>query len=151
VVSTFFVDTSALAKRYLVETGSNWVVSWIEPPANNVIIMSELAFVEMRSLLARRVRDGVLTPSDANALRNDFLLHGNNEYLIVLVETNVLNQAARLVDQYPLRTLDAIQLASAIQAVNVLALPMTFISGDKNLLAAAAGEGFGIDDPNAHP
>jgi len=150
-VSTFFVDTSALAKRYLVETGSNWVVSWIEPPANNVIIMSELAFVEMRSLLARRVRDGVLTPSDANALRNDFLLHGNNEYLIVLVETNVLNQAARLVDQYPLRTLDAIQLASAIQAVNVLALPMTFISGDKNLLAAAAGEGFGIDDPNAHP
>lgn len=150
-MSTFFVDTSALAKRYLVETGSNWVVSWIEPPANNVIIMSELAFVEMRSLLARRVRDGVLTPSDANALRNDFLLHGNNEYLIVLVETNVLNQAARLVDQYPLRTLDAIQLASAIQAVNVLALPMTFISGDKNLLAAAAGEGFGIDDPNAHP
>jgi uncharacterized protein len=151
VVSTFFVDTSALAKRYLVETGSNWVLSWIEPPANNVIVISELAFVEMRSLLARRVRESVLRVVDANALRNDFLLHANNEYLIVLVETNVLNQAARLVDQYPLRTLDAIQLASAIQAVNVLGQPMLFISGDKNLLAAVASEGFVTDDPNAHP
>lgn len=77
-MSAFFVDTSALAKRYLVETGSNWVLSWVEPPANNVIIISELTFVEMRSLLARCVRD-------------------------------------------------------------------------KNLLAAAAAEGFVTDDPNAHP
>jgi len=150
-VSTFFVDTSALAKRYLVETGSNWVLSWIEPPANNVIIISELTFVEMRSLLARRVRERILTLTDANLLRNDFLLHTQNEYLIVLVETNVLNQAARLVDQYTLRTLDAIQLASAIQAVNIVSHPMTFISGDKNLLAAAAAEGFITDNPNAHP
>lgn len=150
-MSTFFVDTSALAKRYLVETGSNWVLSWIEPPANNVIIISELTFVEMRSLLARRVRERILTLTDANLLRNDFLLHTQNEYLIVLVETNVLNQAARLVDQYTLRTLDAIQLASAIQAVNIVSHPMTFISGDKNLLAAAAAEGFITDNPNAHP
>lgn len=150
-MSAFFVDTSALAKRYLVETGSNWVLSWVEPPANNVIIISELTFVEMRSLLARRVREGVLTTVDAKALRNDFLLHTKNEYLIVLMETNVLNQASQLVDQYTLRTLDTIQLASAIQAVTVLAQPMTFISGDKNLLAAAAAEGFITDDPNAHP
>jgi hypothetical protein len=55
------------------------------------------------------------------------------------------------VDQYTLRTLDAIQLASAIQAVNVLSQSTTFISSDKYLLAAAVSEGFVTDDPNLHP
>ena len=54
MVSAFFADTSALAKRYLVETGTNWVEQ-IESPTQNTVIISQLTMVEMRSLLARRV------------------------------------------------------------------------------------------------
>ena len=42
-MSAFFVDTSALAKRYLAETGSAWVRSWILPRTGNVTIITRLA------------------------------------------------------------------------------------------------------------
>ena len=71
-MSTFFVDSSALAKRYLTEVGSNWVIQWIEPAAGNVVIVSELALAEMQSLLARREREGAITTANSNALRSDF-------------------------------------------------------------------------------
>jgi hypothetical protein len=50
-----------------------------------------------------------------------------------------------------LRTLDAIQLASAIQAMIVLNEQINFISADPNLLVVAAAAGFAIDNPNLHP
>jgi hypothetical protein len=151
MVSVIFADTSAVAKRYLVEIGSAWVTGWIEPTANNVILMSELTLVEMQSLLMRRVREGTLAMHDALLLRNDFLLHVQDEYLRVHIDTLIFSLASALVMRHPLRTLDAIQLASAIYAVNILAEPVTFVSGDKNLLIAASLEGFTVDDPNVHP
>lgn len=150
-MSTFFVDSSALAKRYLKETGSTWVLNWIEPTAGNVIIISELAFVELQSLLARRVRENTLTHLSANALLTDFLIHYRDDYLVVLVDTPIMQAAGHLVHRHKLRTLDAVQLASALHALNLLAEPMTFVSADTNLLAAASAEGFLVDNPHAHP
>lgn len=74
-MTLFYVDTSALAKRYIIETGSSWVISWIEPSSGNLIVMSKLTFVEMRSVLMRRFREGFLTLSQANLLWNDFTAH----------------------------------------------------------------------------
>ena len=63
----------------------------------------------------------------------------------------MLTQARNLVTQYPLRTLDAIQLASAKQTLTMLNEQITFVSADSNLLVVAAAEGFKIDNPNLHP
>jgi hypothetical protein len=150
-VSNFFVDSSALAKRYLSETGSTWVISWIEPAADNVVIVAELALVEIQSLLARHVRGGSLNITAADALRTDFLIHYRDDYLAILLETSIIQTAGHLVNQYKLRSLDAVQLASASHAVQILGEPMTFVSADSNLLAAAIAEGFAVDNPNAHP
>jgi uncharacterized protein len=150
-VTTFFVDSSALAKRYLTEIGSKWVLSWVEPGAGHVILVSELALVEIQSLLARRVREGTVQQPAAQQLRNDFLLHYRDDYLVMYLDTNILQSAGHLVNQHKLRTLDAIQLASAIQAMRILAEPMIFISSDVNLLNAASAEGFATDDPHNHP
>jgi hypothetical protein len=47
VVSLYFADTSALAKRYLVnERGSEWVQMWITPDAGHDIAICETAPVE---------------------------------------------------------------------------------------------------------
>jgi len=56
-----------------------------------------------------------------------------------------------VVNDHPLRALDVIQLGCAIRARTAVGEPVTFVSGDKSLLTAAATEGFAIDDPNAHP
>lgn len=150
-MSVYFVDTSALAKRYLVETGSAWVRGWIEPAHGNVMVIAETTIVEMKSLLHRRQREGSLTALAAVALQNDFLLHAQKQYLRVSFDEHVLNLAGHMVDTYPLRALDAIQLASAIRGATILGDPTTFVSADHNLLQAAAAEGFTIDNPNAHP
>ena len=150
-MSTFFVDTSALGRRYLPEIGSAWVRSWIAPTAGHVIIISDLTPVEMFSVLARRQRERSISPSDVTAAQNDMLLHVEKEYLSVPLESDVLVQARRLVSQHVLRTLDAIQLSCALKALTTLGEKMTFVSADKNLLIAAAAEGFTTDNPSLHP
>lgn len=150
-MSVYFADTSALAKRYLAETGSTWVLSWILPATSNITVVAEIVSVEMFSLLARRIRENTLSAANAALLRNNFLWHIEKEYLVIAIENLVLAQARQLVNKYPLRALDAIQLACAIQAEATLNTPIIFISADKNLLSAASAEGFSVDDPNAHP
>ncbi len=150
-MTNFFADTSALAKRYVVEVGTNWVKSWIQPSAGNVIFVSELTLVEMSSLLARKQREGVLSASDIVQVRNTFLWHIKAEYLVIPVDSVMFIDASNLVSKRPLRTLDAIQLACAIWSRQQFSEPVSFISADRNLLTIAAIEGFSIDDPNAHP
>lgn len=137
-MNIYFVDTSALAKRYLSETGSHWVLSWVEPPAGNITVISELTTVEFYSLLARREREGTLSAANRSALQSDFDYHAENEYITVPLEKSVLQAARELLPAYPLRTLDALQLASAIEAQGILGVQMTFISADNRLISAAA-------------
>jgi uncharacterized protein len=145
------VDTSALAKRYLVEPGSAWVQTWINLTAGNYVVISELATIEFVSLLARHVRAGVLTPVNFTHLRNDFNAHVKMQYRIIPLKKRLLNRAKQLVAKHPLRTLDAIQLASALVSAQTLNLTPTFISADRKLLATASAEGFPIDNPYDHP
>lgn len=150
-MSVYFADTSALAKRYLRESGTNWTLSWILPQVGHVVIVSELTIVEMFSSLARRQREGTLSAQSAQVLQNNLLLHCEQEYLLISLDSAILRQARQLVSSYVLRSLDAIQLASALQAANILGETLIFVSGDKNLLTAATAEGFPADDPNAYP
>ena len=150
-MSTYFVDTSSLAKRYLREIGSTWVRGWTKPGAGHVIVISDLTTVEMFSLLQRHVAEKTLSAAHASRLGNGFLVDLEKHYLAVSLDAPVLATARTLVGKYPLRTLDAIQLACALRAVAMLAEGMTFVCADTRLLAAATGEGFTTDNPLAHP
>jgi predicted nucleic acid-binding protein len=150
-LSIFFVDTSALAKRYLSEVGSGWVKTLVRPAAHNRTVVAELARVEMFSLLARYRRQSLLTASSVTRIQNTFLKHYRSQYWVIPLNRPVLLLAARLVDQHPLRTLDAIQLSCALESRRLFRQPISFISADNNLLGAAAAEGFSVDNPNNHP
>lgn len=117
----------------------------------NIVFVSDLVSVESFSAFARVYREGKITATRRTRIQSTLLLHMDEDYLVVPLEEPVLTQARALVDRYPLRASDAIQLASAQYAVNVFGEPMTFITADKRLSTAAAGEGFAVDDPNAHP
>jgi predicted nucleic acid-binding protein len=88
-VTTYFVDTSALVKRYLNEIGSAWVVGWIVAEAGNIIVVSELAVVEVFSAFARRIRESSLTSAAAHILQANFLLHIEKEYLVVALDSQL--------------------------------------------------------------
>lgn len=149
-MSALYLDTSALVKRYLAELGSGWIEALTDKAAGNVVIVSHLTTVELFSALARRQRESTLKPADALILQTRFLADFEREYLTIPLEKPVLRRARDLVSRYPLRSLDGIQLASALEAASILGEQLTFLTSDKNLLAIAASNGFHTDDPNNH-
>ena len=92
-----------------------------------------------------------MAASDIANLRTDILVHMDTQYISVSVDKGVLSRAHDLVFRHSLRTLDAIQLASALDGTANLAEPFTFVSADTDLLSAAASEGFAVDNPLSHP
>jgi hypothetical protein len=150
-LNVFFIDTSALVKRYLPEPGSAWIIELVTNRRDNAIVISELTTVETISALARLERQAELTTDRVDALSSLFLLHVEEQYLVVPLQGVLTEQARRLVRTHKLRTLDAIQLASAISASTSMPERMTFVSGDNDLLAAAVAEGFSTDNPYNHP
>ena len=106
----------------------------------------------MCSVLARLVEDGKLSSLDANKMKTQFLFDVQQAYLVFPLDRGLLRRATDLTGKHRrLRALDSIQLAGALQATAELSEPLIFISADNNLLAAASGEGFKTDNPNAHP
>jgi predicted nucleic acid-binding protein len=150
-LTVFFADTSALAKRYVPEVGSAWVQTWIDPVSGHLTVISALSTVEFISLLARRQREGDVSSADADRLRLDFLFHVREQYRVIGIGPEVLVQAQQFVRKHPLRTLDALQLASAQIAATAIGLLPVVVSADQRLLAAAASEGFPVDSPSYHP
>jgi predicted nucleic acid-binding protein len=154
-VTTYYVDTSALVKRYVDETGSNWLRTALgaEPPPSIIIV--HLAVVEMTSALTRRLREGVLTTAEHAQLQNAFRSDCLNEYEIAVAVGNIIDQANRLLEAYPLRAYDAVHLATAVVANQRLVdnnlPPLIFLSSDDRLNDAASAEGLTVDNPNHHP
>ncbi len=154
-MALYFLDTSALAKRYLPETGSRWVQNLC---ATESISVSALVIVEINTTLARHVREGRIKVNDRDGILRRFR-RDLRQYSVVDATIRVLNSAGALGVQspttIPLRALDAIQLASAQSfAVTSAASglgPLTFVSSDTRLLAAAEWAGFATDIPESHP
>ena len=68
-MSTFFLDSSALVKRYLTETGSGWVLRLTDPAAGHTISIAELTEVEVAAALAARHRaPGGITRAERDAV-----------------------------------------------------------------------------------
>lgn len=150
-MTVYYADTSALAKRYLNETGSTWVRSWCNPHSVHVTIISQLTVVEMFSLLERRTRDGSISGATQSALFGAFLVHRNTEFLVRSLDDSISFAAPAVIGRHGLRALDGIQLASALDAASSLGEALTFVSADVRLLAAATAEGFATDNPTLHP
>jgi predicted nucleic acid-binding protein len=153
-MSFYYIDTSALTKHYVTETGSEWIEATIFEPTDNVLLISRITVVELRSALARRKREASIQPHDhtdaLNALSEDCLLR----YRFVELEAPVVDLAGELLDRYVLRAYDAVQLASALVINRLLAqanlASLIFVSADSNLLASAQATGLQIDNPNVH-
>jgi predicted nucleic acid-binding protein len=150
-MSIYFVDTSALSRRYLPDTGAKWVRGWIEPNAGHVIVISQLTEVDFVTHLARYTGKGALTPADITTLMNHFATHVAKQYLSIMLDSALISEAQALARKHTaLQTSDAIQLASALQAVKLLNDKIIFVSEQKALLEAASAEDFATDSPLNH-
>ncbi len=154
-MTTYYLDTSALIKRYVDEVGSGWLRAMLNVQPSPSIVVVHLIIVEVTSALTRRTREGTLTPAEYAQVQNVFRSDCLHEYEIVTAVGGVIDQANRLLERHPLRAYDAVHLATAVVTnqrliANNLA-PLIFLSADARLNKVASAEGLTVDNPNHHP
>jgi uncharacterized protein len=149
-VAAYFLDTSAVLKRYVQETGTAWVQTLASPTARHSLFLVRITLAEAVAAITRRERGGTLSPQDAATALADFQLDFDHQYRIVEVSIGLVARAAAMARKHALRGYDAVQLA-AVMEIHATDPSLTLLSADTALNAAAAAEGLAIDDPNAHP
>lgn len=135
---TYF-DTSSLLKFIIKEIGSEenlniWNLS-------DEKVCSQLTRTEMHSALMRKVREGSISASAMrarlNAMNKLFA-----DVVLVDITSEVIDASCELVKELPLKSADAIHLATALMVRADL-----FSSSDKRLCAAASESGIAVTDP----
>ncbi len=134
-----YLDTSALVKLYVEESGSREVQGLLEQAGRAGT--SRISYVEARAAFARRQREGALSKAHyqevVKSLERDW-----ETFLLLDLTQPILRSADDLTERHALRAYDAIHLATALSVRPALA--MEFVAADERLLAAAAKEGLVI-------
>ena len=133
-----FLDTSAIAKRYVAEQGSNKVIELCQQADSFVV--SVICLPELISTLSRLLREKKITHSEYRKLKSDSM-SDLVDADICQITPNVLASVISLLEMNQLRAMDAIHVACAI-AVE----PNVFVSADHRQLAAARKAGLKIVD-----
>ncbi|MGH3665378.1 MAG: type II toxin-antitoxin system VapC family toxin [Egibacteraceae bacterium] len=142
-----YVDTSALVRAYLVDEPDHVALSHLLFDSVDAVVTSELALLEFSAAAARAHRAGRI-PS-AEPLRQRFAddcRPGGAILLLQLRVREVLRRANTLVRAHPLRTLDALHLAVALEDARPLAVgdALLFVTRDREQAAAAAACGLRV-------
>jgi len=150
-VTAYFLDASALCKFYVAEQGSSWIRSVFNATPRHRLFIARITHVEIASALARRVREGALSPSDHVAAFDLFLYHQSQVLRIVEITDTICQRAAVLTSTHALRAYDSVQLACAIEVNGNLpdlqGAGLTFICSDSRLGQAAVDESLKVENP----
>jgi predicted nucleic acid-binding protein len=135
-----YVDASALVKLYVEETETSLIRSASDEA--RFVATSEIAYVELRSALARRFREGGIAASDykraVERLQTDWV-----SMVSIALGSSLIQRAGTIAEGYALRAYDAVHLASALLLAErgVRDDSLLFACWDRNLSAAAMRAG----------
>ena len=154
-MTDYYLDASALVKRYADESGSVWVRQISDPSAQHTILLAEITLAEVAAALAAKHRaPGGITQEQRDRVLSRFLQDCAEHFVLLPVDRAVIDRAVELTQRHRLRGYDAVQLATALVTTETLQmqnLPSpTFVAADSNLLTAAIGEGLPTENPLNH-
>ena len=151
-MTIYYLDSSAVVKRYVAERGSE-AMRALCGSAENTVFLSELALVEVSSALARRHKGGGISDEERRSYLDLFIGDCTQDYHLIPADRRAIDRAVGLTQAHLLRGYDALQLACALVASDLLRAagvgPLRFVSADEELLAAAEAEHLPTMDPNA--
>ena len=150
-MSAYFLDTSALVKRYIDEQGTEWIQSIVSSDAGHNIFIAQITRAEIVSAASRRKREGTVTARTVHAIRLMVDRHARQEYREIGLADQIIQRAQDLLEVYPLRAYDAVQLACALEVNIGLESSgfesLIFISSDLKLLETAGLERLSTVNP----
>jgi len=131
-VKTFF-DASTFAKRYVEENGSQLVDDICQEASE--LSLSVICVPEIISALNRRIREKRLSHQDYVAVKQ-YLSDDIRDAVIINLTPEVIATSASLLEASPLRAMDALHVACALESGADL-----FVSSDKRQITAARKAG----------
>jgi predicted nucleic acid-binding protein len=148
-MASYFLDTSAVAKLYVREAGTDQMLALAGREDSPNLVIVSLCRVELCAAIRRRVRSSDLPLEDAQVALRSFQEHLSSIYIVQPVTEGVLQIAVDLLDRHELRAYDAVQLAACLS----LSLPeydrrATFVCADRRLCGAAEAEGLRVVNPS---
>jgi len=141
-LSFYFLETTAFAKLFVRELGTEALIRLMESADDNCKLISAVTPLEVYSAIRRRERAGQISAEDA-ASALDFLRIEGARMVQQPLNPAVLEAARQLLDRTTLRWPDALQLGAAATARDMFrGTEITFVSASAPLLEAAKAEGF---------
>lgn len=135
-----YFDTSVIAKHYVVERGMQLARTLL---VRHRVVSSRVAVIELRALLRRRAAGNEVSESEcARALAR--LVEDRALWELVDTDDPVLSRAEDLVVRHPIRTLDAIHVASALHVRDASGISLSFITADTRQRDAATAAGLDV-------
>ena len=153
-MATYFLDTSAIVKRYILEQGQAWILSLCDPAQGHDLYISQATLVEVVATICRRGREQSISIPERDKLINVFRQDSKASYNIWPVTTDLYNAADDLCRSHRLRAYDAVQLACVLALRDYTRInqapPPIFVCADAGLLDVASAVGLQVENPNAH-
>lgn len=135
-----FIDTSALIKNYIEEKGSV-EISEIMYQADEIFI-SQVTPIECISTIRRILLEKRITEAMYQKLKDEIFFDA--KYFQIVDNKNSFFHCESVIDRYQLKTLDSIQLSSALYVKGSID---SFVCCDNKLNKAAEHEGLQIVNP----
>lgn len=126
-------DSSAFAKRYIAEAGSEQVDEILQNATQ--LGLSALCVPEIVSALNRRIREGIL-PQPGYEQAKAQLAADVGDAVVLQLTPEVVATAVTLLENHPLRAMDALHIAGALVWQADL-----FVTADRQQFAAAQQSG----------
>jgi predicted nucleic acid-binding protein len=142
-VALYYVDTSALVKRYHLEQGSDRI-DRLFADAGAGLVMAGFALTELTSALDRKCQEGLLTGEGLAQVLAVVARDVLAEFWLVELDRAHVRLSQSLILSHHLRTLDALHLAVI---VSIKDLHPVLVSADVRLLQAAGREGIELLNP----
>jgi predicted nucleic acid-binding protein len=150
-VSCYFLESTAFAKLFVQEQGTDALIRLMEAVEDNRKLISASTPLEIYGAVRRRERSGAISPEDANSAL-DILRMEAARMVQQPLNPAVLEAARQLLDRTTLRWPDTLQLAAALVARDMFqGTEIIFVSASQQLLEAAKAEGFHALDPAKEP
>ena len=127
------VDSSAFAKRYVQEVGSDKLDDILQGASE--LAMCVILLPELISGLNRRLREGALT-DEAYRNAKKLLMDDVSDAMVLQLTPAVVSQAVKLIENNVLRAMDALHVACALEWNAEL-----FVTSDRRQLDAAIKSG----------
>jgi len=151
-MAVFYLDTSAIVKRYRTEEGTEFIDTLFEKIEKSkhrlaTSFLSVLKFISAlrRLLKAKEIIQETFTDSVAR-----FAADLENYFIISSVDDTTISKSISLIIKHAIKTADSIHLASVIELKEILKESkerLVFVVDDKELYTAGLNENLKVINP----